>query len=320
MPADQEVNPVIRVASVGECMLELTHRDASALALGFGGDTLNTALYIARCADPAALAVDYVTALGTDPMSETMLAAWQAEGIGTARVARLAGRLPGLYLIRTGDSGERRFFYWRGEAAVRALFLGAESEPLLAALPAYDAIYFSGITLAVLAPEARRRFRDALAQARAAGRQVVFDSNFRPALWPDREAARRIFADFLSTVTLALPTFEDEQTLFADGDPAATVRRYRAAGVGEVVVKHGGEGCLVLSAGTSRSVPVPTPIAPLDTTAAGDSFNAGYLAARLMGADPLRAASAGHALAGIVIRHRGAIIPRADTPTLRELL
>jgi 2-dehydro-3-deoxygluconokinase len=301
-------------------MLELTHRDATSLGLGFGGDTLNTALYLARCAGDAGLAVDYVSALGTDPMSEAMLTAWQAEGIGTARVARLAGRLPGLYLIRTGDSGERRFFYWRGEAAVRALFRDAESEPLLAALAGYDAIYFSGITLAVLAPEARRRFRAALGEARAGGRQVVFDSNFRPTLWPDRGEAQRIFAEFLSTVTLALPTFEDEQALFADADPVATARRYRAAGVDEVVVKHGGQGCLVLTGETPRSVPVPAPVAPVDTTAAGDSFNAGYLAARLLGADPVRAAGAGHGLAGAVIGHQGAIIPRAATPTLRELL
>jgi 2-dehydro-3-deoxygluconokinase len=311
---------VIRVASVGECMLELTHRDATSLGLGFGGDTLNTALYLARCAGAAGLAVDYVTALGIDPMSEAMLTAWRTEGIGTDQVARLAGRLPGLYLIRTGDSGERRFFYWRGEAAVRALFRGPESEPLLAALPAYDAIYFSGITLAVLAPEARKRFRAALERARASGRQVVFDSNFRPTLWPDRAEAQRVFAEFLATVTLALPTFEDEQALFADADPEATARRYRAAGVGEVVVKRGGQGCLVLTGETPDSIPVSTPVTPVDTTAAGDSFNAGYLAARLLGADPISAAGAGHGLAGAVIRHQGAIIPRAATPTLRELL
>ena len=121
---------MIRVAAIGECMLELTHRDARTLALGFGGDTLNTALYLARTAAGREIAVDYVTALGDDPMSESMIAAWQAEGIGTSRVARLPRRLPGLYLIRTNDAGERRFFYWRSEAAVRSLFVTPETEPL----------------------------------------------------------------------------------------------------------------------------------------------------------------------------------------------
>jgi 2-dehydro-3-deoxygluconokinase len=300
-------------------MLELTHRDAQTLALGYGGDTFNTALYLARAGGSSGIAVDYVTALGTDPMSDTMLAGWQAEGIGTARVARLEGKLPGLYLIRTGDSGERRFLYWRSEAAVRLLFRTADTEPLLAALAEYDALYFSGITLAVLAPEAREHFRRALITARTRGSQVAFDSNFRPALWPDRAAAREILTGFLPAVTHALPTFDDEQLLFGDADPAATLRRYADAGVPEIVVKRGAQGCILQVGGTAREVPVPTPIAPVDTTAAGDAFNAGYLAARLTGATPERAARAGHGLAGAVIQHPGAIIPSAATPTLEQL-
>jgi 2-dehydro-3-deoxygluconokinase len=52
----------------------------------------------------------------------------------------------------------------------------------------------------------------------------------------------------------------------------------------------------------------------VDTTAAGDSFAAAYLAARLQGADPVEAAGAGHRLAGVVVCHPGAIIPRAAMP------
>src|SRR5262249_48853239 len=131
---------MIRVAAIGECMLELTHRGEHTGAVGFGGDTLNTPLFPSRTTAEREIALDYVTALGDDPMSETMIAAWRAEGIGTDRVARLPRRLPGLYLIRTGDKGERRFFYWRSEAAVRALFQTPETEPLLPALAEYDAL------------------------------------------------------------------------------------------------------------------------------------------------------------------------------------
>ena len=310
---------MISVAAIGECMLELTHRDAGTVALGFGGDTFNTALYLARCAPQATIAVDYATALGTDPYSDAMIAAWEAEGIGTAGVVRLPGRLPGLYFIRTDGSGERRFFYYRNEAAVRSLFRVPETDALLGALPDYDALYFSGITLAVLASDARQRFLRTLMDARQRGRMVAFDSNFRPALWPDRSAAQAVLRDFLPVVSLALPTFDDEQALFGDADPAATLERYGSAGVPEIAVKRGTQPCLVMVAGKLGEVAVPTTIVPIDTTAAGDAFNAGYLAARLTGATAERAALAGHGLAGAVIRHHGAIIPRSATPSLEEL-
>jgi 2-dehydro-3-deoxygluconokinase len=311
---------MIRVAAIGECMLELTHRAAHTLALGFGGDTLNTALYLARIGASRDIAVDYVTALGDDPMSDSMVAEWRAEGIGTGRVARLSRRLPGLYLIRTGDSGGRRFFYWRSEAAVRSLFTTPETEPLLTTLADYDALYFSGITLAILSSGARTRFRAVLADARAQGRPVAFDTNYRPALWSDAAAARAVFSEFLPVVSVALPTFEDEQAICGDPDPEATAQRYRAAGVAEVAVKCGALGCVLLAAGRSMRVDIPEPVTAVDTTAAGDGFNAGYLAARLTGAPPEQAARAGHRLAGAVVQHRGAIIPRNATPGLEQLL
>jgi 2-dehydro-3-deoxygluconokinase len=52
----------------------------------------------------------------------------------------------------------------------------------------------------------------------------------------------------------------------------------------------------------------------VDTTAAGDSFAAAYLAARLAGVDSTAAARAGHQLARTVVQHPGAIIPRAAMP------
>jgi 2-dehydro-3-deoxygluconokinase len=297
-----------RLAAIGECMIELRHRDAALLELGFAGDSFNTALYLARLA-AGGLAVDYVTALGDDPYSDAMLLAWRAEGIGTETVTRLGGKLPGLYLIRTEANGERRFYYYRTDSAARRLF-SDDNSPILARLPTYDVLYFTAISLSILAPAARERFRAALASARAAGRLVVFDSNYRPAGWTDRQAAQAAITPFLDVVGMALPTFEDEQALWGDAAPSETLARYRGRGI-EVCVKAGGLGCYL---GDGTPVPVPARIAPLDTTAAGDAFNAAYLAARLGGAAPEAAALAGHRLAGTVIQYQGAIIPRSAMP------
>jgi 2-dehydro-3-deoxygluconokinase len=297
-------------------MIELNQRDTATLALAYGGDTLNTAVYLARVNPPARLAVDYITALGDDPYSDAMIAMWQGEGLGTASVARLPGKLPGLYLIRIDDKGERRFFYYRSAAAARELFSDATTLPLLASLEAYDLVYFSAITLSILSPAARERFLTGLTVARAKGCRIAFDSNFRPAGWPDRTAAQQIIGRFLTCVDIALPTFDDEALLFGDDDAAATARRYAEAGVTEIAVKLGAAGCLLGGDGQQRYVAVAEPIKPVDTTAAGDSFNAGYLSCRLAGKSPPVAAEAGHRLAAAVIGHRGAIIPRAAMPDL----
>jgi 2-dehydro-3-deoxygluconokinase len=312
LPGDPVTRP-IRVASIGECMIELRHLSEARLDLAFGGDTFNTAAYLARLAGDT-LAVDYVTALGDDPYSAAMRAAIAAEGVGTGLIAALPGRLPGLYSIRVDAHGERSFHYWRREAAARAMFDGASGERLITALAAHDWFYVSGITLSILEPPARETLFALLADARARGARVAFDTNFRPRGWPDRDVARATMTRALGLADIALPTFPDEAALFGDADPDATVARMAALGVPEIVVKNGPDPVRLLSAAGVESVACPPVAEIVDTTAAGDAFNAAYLAARIGGATARAAAHAGTRLAGVVIGHRGAVIPRAAMP------
>ena len=302
-----------RIASIGECMIELRHLSEARLDLAFGGDTFNTAAYLARLAGDT-LAVDYVTALGDDPYSAAMRAAIAAEGVGTGLIAALPGRLPGLYSIRVDARGERSFHYWRREAAARAMFDGEAGERLVAALSTYRWLYVSGITLSILEPAARERLFALLGTARARGTRVAFDTNFRPRGWPDRDVARATMTRALGLTDIALPTFPDEAALFGDADPDATVARMAALGVPEIVVKNGPDPVRLRSTAGDENVACPPVAEIVDTTAAGDAFNAAYLAARIGGAAPREAARAGVRLAGTVIGHRGAVIPRAAMP------
>jgi len=298
-----------RLVAVGEVMIELTRAADGRYRFGFGGDTFNTSVYLAR----AGIEVDYATALGDDPYSDALLALAAAEGIGTDLMIRVPGRVPGLYMVETDERGERSFCYWRETSPARELFELADWGRIAERLLAAQMIYFSGITLSLYSNVGIGRFLAATEIARKNGARVVFDGNFRPRVWKgDTARARAVFAEALKRVDIGLPTFEDEALLWGDASPEATVERLQAFGIGEIVVKNGVNSALVVTDRNRALVPVPEIVVPVDTTAAGDSFNAGYLAARLSGDLPESAATSAHRLAGEVIRHPGAIVPRSQ--------
>jgi 2-dehydro-3-deoxygluconokinase len=298
-----------RVISVGEVMVELARQNDGRFGIGCGGDTFNTAVYLAR----AGIDVAYASALGDDRYSDDIVAMAKAEGIGTDLVLRAPGRLPGLYLIETDAKGERSFSYWRDASPARDLFEMADWGKLAEAMMAARLIYFSGITLSLYSNIGLGRFLAIVELARNNGVKIAFDGNFRPRGWKgDLPRTRTVFAETLKRVDLALPTYDDEAVLWGDPSPEATIERMQAFGISEIVVKNGPNSALVSAGGQTEQVPVPEVVVPVDTTAAGDSFNAGYLAARLSGDNPVNAVTAAHRLAAEKVRHRGAIMPRND--------
>ena len=297
-----------RVICVGEVMVELSRGNDGRYGQSFGGDTFNTAVYLARAGIPAA----YATAMGDDPYSDALIALATAEGVNGDLIRRMPGRMPGLYLIETDAKGERKFYYWRDTSPARELFELPDWASIAETLLSARLIYFSGVTLSLYSNTGIGRFIAALELARKQGVKIAFDGNFRPRGWKgDVVRTRAVFTEALKRVDIALPTFEDEAILWGDTNPEATVERLQAFGIGEIVVKNGSSTALVADKNGREHVPVPEVVEPIDTTAAGDSFNAAYLAARLNGEAPVAAAAAAHGLAGQVIRHRGAIMPRA---------
>ena len=304
------------VVAIGECMVEMARGNDGRYGLAYGGDTFNTSVYLARMGCDVA----YATALGDDPYSDAIEMLAKGEEIDTSLIARRPGRTPGLYLIETSPTGERKFYYWRDRSPAReALEDNASHEAIRSAMAAAKIVYFSGITLSLYSSVGLARLEQALRFARNEGATIVFDSNYRPRGWnSDADRARKTMRRFLKVCDVVMPTFDDEAMLWGDADPESTVARIHAFGPTEIIVKCGAEGALAFGEGNTDKIPVPEPVSPLDTTAAGDSFNAGFLAARLEGDTIREAVLAGHDLAGIVIRHRGAIVPKAATDALFE--
>lgn len=296
----------VSVASVGECMIELSGsgKDDGAWKLGFAGDTFNTVWALRALVGDDGTAT-YVSAFGDDPFSRDQLAFLERHRIGTGASPVIAGACPGLYAI-TLSGAERSFTYWRNDAAAKQL--ADDPAALAKSLENQSLVYFSGITLAILSAAARKTLFSALEAARQAGSLIAFDPNYRPRLWPDSDVAKDALTTALAVTDIALPTFPDEQALFGDATQEATAGRLLHAGAKEVVVKDGENPCLV-AIGEERTRVAAISVKAVDTTGAGDSFNGGYLAARLLGLTPADAARKAHQVAAAVVQVRGALAP-----------
>ena len=285
-----------RIACIGEAMIELS-MDGDQAHLAVAGDTLNTAIYLKRSSPD--ITVDYVTCLGQDTFSKRIEEFIAANDLGHANIQRIAHKSPGLYAINTAPDGERSFTYWRGDSAARQMFLDADFR----VLEQFDGLYLSGITLAILPQNIRLALLEWLHTVQV---QVIFDSNYRPYLWEDCAMAQKIIAAFWQRADISLPSIDDEMDVFGETEAQVAQRFFTQAKSG--ALKRGARGPLSLGESVDAQYEPVTEV--LDTTAAGDSFNGGYLGALLSGKGQAVALQAGHALAAQVVQYRGAIIPK----------
>ncbi|AJC49076.1 sugar kinase [Allofrancisella guangzhouensis] len=310
-----------KLLAIGECMLELSGKIqlGSQAKLNFGGDVLNTALYYARLDGK----VSFLTALGDDDFSTQMINQWQSENIDTSTVLRLKNTVPGLYAIQTDNFGERNFYYWREQAPIKQLFYNITKDQLNSYINNYQYLYFSGISLSRWDESQLEIFISWLKEFKNAdsNKKIIFDLNYRPKCWQSKDQAKIYLKKILKYLTIVITTFEDEQLLFDDTDYQQTLTRYNKAGIETIIIKRGAKSTVVSA--NSEIILVDTDmIKPIDTTAAGDSFNAAFLAGLDRNIDIQNSVKFAQSFAAEIIQHHGAIIDKKYTDiylkTLKE--
>lgn len=295
----------LRFVSIGECMVEMAPADQTAtFRMGFAGDTFNTAWYMRRLRPD--VQTRFLTRVGTDAVSDAMLAMMNEAGIDTGHVGRSTERSVGLYLISL-NNGERSFSYWRDRSAAK--LLADDAAALEAATNDADLIYLSGITLAILDQAGRDTLFDVLKSARAKGKTIAFDSNLRLRLWPDAKTMCDTIMQAASLSDIVLPSYDDEVDFFGDADIQATAQRYLDCGATTVIVKNGGGAIFYSCEGQTGEVTPPAATQIVDTTSAGDSFNAGFFAGldRVQSMETLLLSASN--VARQVIGAKGALVP-----------
>lgn len=305
----------MRFLGVGEPLAEFTSRadSPSVFHRRAGGDTLNSAIYLSRLM-PAG-SVGYLSRLGDDAMSRWLRQVMAEEGI-TDLCDTQEGARPGLSFISTDAQGERSFTYWRDQAPARRML--QDSPNAADRLAKAETLFLSGITLAVLLPESRDLMMKVLRHRHQAGLATVLDTNYRPILWPDAATAAQVMGQAAAMSSLLLPSQDDMQAAFGCADADASITRLTALTDAEIVLTTGGDTVLHRPKGKDGidAYPLPPKLTATDTTGAGDSFNAGWIASRDAGMLPAAAIQRAATLAGVVVQHPGAVIPRKAMPDL----
>lgn len=295
----------MRILAIGECMAELAPLGGPGeFKIGYAGDTFNTAWYLAKISPNTEVA--YFTTVGDDKLSREMRAFIDRTGIDTSHICEIPDGTMGLYMIHLSN-GERSFSYWRNNSAAKRL--ADDPDALGRAIEKADLIYYSGITLGILGHQSRENLLGALQRGRDVGKTVAFDTNIRPKLWSSTEEMKRSIMRAAELSNIVLPSFDDESAWFNDDCPTATLERYARLGVERIVVKNGEHSVVYQDGNIRGEVPTKPETSAIDTTAAGDSFNAGVLLSVSEKSDFRAGISLGCKLASYVIQAKGALVP-----------
>ena len=258
----------IPLAPVGPDLFARHSTPVERIAMGAGGDALNEALALSKLGVRPLL----VSVIGEDPAGDFVLNTLADAGVDASCVLREPGLDTGVNIVLVGPDGERRFVTSRTGSLRR---LGPEH-----VLPALESPAFSGVKIACLASlfvSPRLTLSDMetlLGTLKARGVTLCADTTR-----PKNGETLRDAAPVLSKLDYFFPNRDEAAALTGKGDPEAAADALLACGVKHAVIKLGGEGCLLASADEWLRVPAVPSITPVDTTGAGDTFAAGFLAA-----------------------------------------
>jgi len=291
----------------GECMIELMNHSSNTMKQSFAGDVFNTAVYLKRLF--SYLNVGIVTAVGQDHFSDDMVQYFESENLNADFVFHSQDKIPGLYSIKVDEDGERSFTYWRENSAARSV-MSFIDETVVQQLGKGDIFFFSGISLGVVQPQDREKFWHMVSQFKASGVQIAFDLNYRPKLWSSKEEAQAQFFLAFEVADILLPGVDDFAAIFDLDSVEAIINFFEQYHYQELVIKNGESNVYCLSSQGQEIVDVNPVSKVVDTTSAGDSFNGGYLGARMAGRTITQAVELANQVAGFVIQHSGAIVDK----------
>ena len=293
----------INVCSIGEAMIEISNVKNNLYNQSFAGDTLNFCNYL----DKKKLNAFFLSAIGKSEINQSLLDFVKSKNISTKYIKQINQFEIGLYLIKNKDNGEKQFFYWRDESAAKQYFNNIDFINLYKELKNFDYIYFSGITLSIIHVSKLNNFIKLLKLLKSKKIKIVFDFNIRPTRW-NKKNLNNFFDSVLKFVDICFLSGED----MSYWKNKNGIKSYEQI-VTKYKIKHSifrknakftyvflNKNKYVFKNKLLKKV--------VDTSGAGDGFNAAYLSNFIVNNDPVLALKAGSTLGSKIVMKKGAIV------------
>jgi 2-dehydro-3-deoxygluconokinase len=295
------------VVAFGEPLLELQPAQPGQIRLSVGGDVANSLLCLARILQSTSVQLSIATALGSSAYSAWLRKRLKRDGVEI--VGPSVPGEPGIYGIPPDHTQPMPFSYWRADSAAHQFIQTCGLQELDAFLTGADLLLVTGITLALCSPESFDSLISWL-DLRSNSCPVVFDVNYRAALWTSKELAQARIRDLEKRASVIATSVEDEQKLWHTHGLGGTIERFGDCSA-ECVIRAGSEGCWVKTQGAWKHVPT-TSVVVVDPVGAGDAHLAGYVGARINGCPVWEAAAFANRVASAIVSQRGSA-PKRDT-------
>ena len=292
----------IDIAIIGECLIELsangTLADTSTLNKYFGGDTVTTAVAMARLGGN----VTYITKVGNDGFSEFILSSLQKEHIDTSLI-KTNDEQNGMYIVsKTPESKE--VLYYKRKTAASKLSIEDLNEECIKKL---KLVYSTGVVQS-LSAGSRELVRETFKCAKENDVLTAYDPNYTSCFMNSADT-KEFFEEIIDYTDIIFLSFKNDAFKLYEIESADKVIKYLwDKGVKVVIIKsHIDKGYYTGYNGEINFTEFYNTQKAIDTTASGDVFNGGFLYALTNGYSPFDAAKFASVVSGLQTQNYGAI-------------
>jgi 2-dehydro-3-deoxygluconokinase len=287
------------VLCLGEALIEFNQvpdDTNNTYRYGFGGDTSNTAIAVARQGTSSG----FLSKVGNDPFGIKLLELWKREGVDCTYVLQHPEFPTGIYFVTHDENGHHFSYYRKGSAASQM----TPEDVTADVVSQSKVLHLSAITQAISASSCETAFA-AIHQARKSGVKISYDTNLRLKLWPLNQA-RDVINQVVPMCDVLLPSLDDVTSLTGLQEPKKIIDYYLKLGAKLVVLKQGEQGVLVAD-GHNESCISGHAVKTIDATGAGDTFDGAFLSEWIRSNDPFKAAEYANAAAALSTTRYGAV-------------